>query len=84
MTKQQCCVDSSVHIELCFSLCTNTGIVAERKMEDSIDTEDPTSNWVIKSSILLTESDPVEFTTGGKSTKETTKVKWCKDISPHF
>ena len=31
MTKQQCCVHSSVHIELCFSLCTNTGIVVERK-----------------------------------------------------
>ena len=58
--------------------------------KDSIDPEDPTTTWVTTKSILLSETFPMEFTTGGTSSREIVKVKyltlflvrymWCHPI----
>ena len=44
--------------------------------KDSIDPEDPTTTWVTTKSILLSETFPMEFTTGGTSSREIVKVKY--------
>ena len=43
-------------------------------MSHILDVEDPTSNWMNKSSVLISESCPLEHTSGGVTTREILKV----------
>ena len=48
--------------------------------KDSIDPEDPTTTWVTTKSILLSETFPMEFTTGGTSSREIVKVQTERSV----
>ena len=48
--------------------------MAATNLSPNLETEDPEGSWVERSSVLLNELSPMEYTTGGITTREIIKV----------